>query len=105
MLGKKTLLAAQLLTGEGDATSSFSTKAINQQPGRGLNVNRYNLKFHVETKEEIELRKEQARKAVAPGSETELELGTDYCFVPGLEFPKRPEWDYSLTQQELVSQF
>lgn len=77
-------------------------EAINLQPGKGRNVNRYNLKFHVESKEEIEARKELAMKAIIPEAETGLEMGTDYCFVPGLEFPQRPKWDYNLTQQMLV---
>ena len=77
-------------------------EAINLQPGKGRNINRYNLKFHVETKEEIEARKEVARQVIVPEAETGLEMGTDFCFVPGLEFPKRPKWDYNLTQQMLV---
>jgi hypothetical protein len=71
-------------------------EAINLQPGTGRNVNRFNLKFHVESKEEI------ARQAIVPEAESGLELGTDFCFVPGLEFPQRPKWDYNLTQQKLV---
>lgn len=67
-------------------------------------MNRYNLKFHVETKEEIEARKEIARQAIVPETESGLEHGTDFCFVPGLEFPQRPKWDYKLTQQMLVNQ-
>lgn len=90
-----------------DGVSSVSaivpTEAINQQPGgRGRGVNRYNLKFHTETREEIEERKKIARQAIIPEDETGLELGTDFCFIPGLEFPQRPKWDYSLSQQMLV---
>ena len=78
-----------------------ATRAINQQPGLSRNTNRYNLKFHVESKEEIEARKEMARHAIIPEPETNMEKGSDYCFVPGLEFPKRPKWDYSMSQQQL----
>ncbi|XP_057377955.1 guanine nucleotide-binding protein-like 1 [Daphnia carinata] len=98
---KKNYVAQHLLTNDGPAAAASSTEAINLQPGRGRNINRYNLKFHVETKEEIEARKELARQAIVPEPETGLELGTDFCFVPGLEFPQRPKWDYTLTQQML----
>ena len=75
--------------------------ALNQQPGKSKNVNRYNLKFHVETREEIEARKELARQAIVPEPETGLEMEADSFFIPGLEFPKRPKWDYSVSQQHL----
>jgi hypothetical protein len=90
------------LTNDSQAAAGPSMEAINLQPGTGRNVNRFNLKFHVESKEEIEARKEIARQAIVPEAESGLELGTDFCFVPGLEFPQRPKWDYNLTQQKLV---
>lgn len=78
------------------------TENINQQPGRGKQTNRFNLKFHADTKEEIEARKSQARLPFKPEPATSLELGCDMVYVPGLEFPKRPQWDYSLSQELLV---
>ena len=74
---------------------------INQQPGRGRDVNRYNLKFHTETKEEIEKRKESARQAIIPGPEKDLEIGIDSCYHSGLDFPKRQKWSYECSPQEL----
>ena len=104
--GKKNYVAQHLLTNDGTATTSAGiTEALNLQPGRGRNVNRYNLKFHVESKEDIEARKELARQSIIPEPETGLELGTDFCFVPGLEFPQRPKWDYNLSPQMLVFTF
>lgn len=100
--GKKNYVAQHLLTNDSQAAAIPSMEAINLQPGKGRNINRYNLKFHVESKEEIEARKEVARQAIVPEAETGLEMGTDFCFVPGLEFPQRPKWDYNLTQQMLV---
>jgi hypothetical protein len=73
-----------LETTEENSAVNSATESVNQQPGRGKNVNRYNLKFHKETKEEIELRKEEARKAIISESSEGLELGSDYCFIPGL---------------------
>lgn len=103
-LGKKNFVAQHMLSSDDtNSTSLAATEVLNLQTGRGRNVNRYNLKFHVETKEEIEARKELARQAIVPEPETGLEHGTDFCFVPGLEFPQRPNWDYKLTQQMLVS--
>ena len=90
------------MTNDSQVATVPSMEAINLQPGRSGSVNRYNLKFHVESKEEIEARKEVARQAIVPETETGLEMGTDFCFVPGLEFPQRPKWDYNLTQQMLV---
>merc|ERR1719222_485541 len=66
-----------------------------------MNQNRYNLKFHVESREEIEERKAAARLPIVKETPTNLEIGTDFCFIPGLEFPKRPKWDYNLSQQLL----
>lgn len=104
MTGKKNYVAQHLLTNDdgGTATTSGVTEALNLQPGKGRNVNRYNLKFHVESKEDIEKRKELARESIIPEPETGLEMGTDFCFVPGLEFPQRPKWDYNLSHQMLV---
>jgi len=87
---------------EFSSSAILSTQAINQQPGRSSNnQNRYNLKFHVETREQIEERKAIAREPIVKESETGLEMGTDCCFITGLEFPKRPKWDYKLSQQLL----
>lgn len=83
-------------------TKVVQTEEINQQPTRGRQTNRFNLKFHADTKEEIEARKAQARLPFQPKPATSLEIGCDMFFVPGLEFPKRPEWDYKLSAEVLV---
>ena len=87
---------------EGSTSAIVRTEAINQQPGRGRTTNRYNLKFQTETKEEIEARKKIARETIIPEPVSHLEMGTDFCFIPGLEFPQRPRWDYNLSHQVLV---
>ena len=73
-----------LETAEESSAVISATESVNQQPGRGRNANRFNLKFHKETKEEIEQRKEEARKAIIPESSKGLELGSDFCFIQGL---------------------
>jgi len=93
----------KIITTEECASSSIlPTQAINQQPGRSSNnQNRYNLKFHVESREEIEERKAIARQPIVKETMTGLEMGSDFCFIPGLEFPKRPRWKYTMAQQML----
>lgn len=102
-LGEKVKFIPQQSDEETASSSIIPTsQALNQQPqGRSRNINRYNLKFHVETKEEIEARKEQARLPVKKEPDTELEQGTEFCYIPGLEFPKRPKWEYDVSPQLL----
>jgi len=99
---KPSFLPKNVTLEEYASSSIVATQAINQQPGRShMNQNRYNLKFHVESREEIEERKAAARLPIVKETPTNLEIGTDFCFIPGLEFPKRPKWDYNLSQQLL----
>ena len=101
-LAKPSFIPRTLTSEECSSSSILATQAINQQPGRsGSNQNRYNLKFHVESREEIEERKAIARQPIIKETTTNLEMGTDFCFIPGLEFPKRPKWDYNLSHQLL----
>ncbi|XP_065221242.1 guanine nucleotide-binding protein-like 1 [Planococcus citri] len=75
---------------------------INQQPTTAAGKsNRYALQFFKETNEEIQQRKEQARQAIVPVTEEELEIDIDNYFLPELDFPKRPLWDYEMTKEEI----
>lgn len=65
---------------------------------------RYALQFFKETNEEIQQRKEQARQAIVPVSEEELEINMDNYFLPELDFPKRPFWDYEMSKEEIDMQ-
>ncbi|XP_059472020.1 guanine nucleotide-binding protein-like 1 [Neocloeon triangulifer] len=86
--------------GESDG-SGVKVQKLNLQPGRGRNTNRYVLQFQQESKEEIEARKELARKELKPVPEKDLEVDRDCPFPPELDFPKRPPWDSSMTPEVL----
>lgn len=62
---------------------------------------RYALQFFQETNEEIQQRKELARQSITPVSEQEMEIDIDDYFLPELDFPKRPLWDYEMSKEEL----
>ncbi|XP_018572298.1 guanine nucleotide-binding protein-like 1 isoform X2 [Anoplophora glabripennis] len=88
----------------GDEGSSNIQK-INFQPSKDSSSkpNKYALQFFKETKEEIAQRKEFARQSLAPKKEIDLEINeTDY--FTNLDFPKRPEWNFSLGKNELEVQ-
>jgi hypothetical protein len=66
-----------------------------------VDTRRYALQFFNETKEELQKRKEQARQTIVPVSEESLEINIDDFFLPELDFPKRPPWDYAISKEEL----
>lgn len=81
-----------------------SVKKINKQPERkGTNskTNRYALEFFNETREEILLNKEEARREIIPVSSSEFEISTDDYFDEEIDFPKRPKWSYEMSREEL----
>lgn len=75
-------------------------KKINKQPRDNTGKNRYALQFFQETKEEIQKRKEDARKTIEPCSIVEQEVSDDY-FPAEIDLPKRPPWDFSMRKDEL----
>uniref|UniRef100_H2ZWZ7 Guanine nucleotide-binding protein-like 1 n=1 Tax=Latimeria chalumnae TaxID=7897 RepID=H2ZWZ7_LATCH len=92
---------------------NLQVKKINQQPllrkpgERGYDPNRYRLHFERESREEIERRKKVAREKVLQALlETEMEVDIDDIYKPGsvLDFPKRPEWNYKMTKEQLLLQ-
>ncbi|XP_008204925.1 guanine nucleotide-binding protein-like 1 isoform X1 [Nasonia vitripennis] len=75
-------------------------KKINKQPRDNTGKNRYALQFFQETKEELQKRKEDARKALEQCTIEQQEVSDDY-FPTGLDMPKRPAWDFSMSKEEL----
>ncbi|KAG8293308.1 Guanine nucleotide-binding-like protein 1 [Homalodisca vitripennis] len=63
----------------------------------------YALQFYRETEAELKKRKELARKELVPAPETALEINLDDYFDPGLDFPKRPPWNFNMSREELDS--
>lgn len=65
---------------------------------------RYVLQFRRETEEEIKQKKEDARKAIVPVSEQELEFDpAPYFCGDELRFPTRPKWSPDMTRDQLDS--
>ncbi|XP_076342492.1 nucleostemin 4 isoform X2 [Tachypleus tridentatus] len=78
---------------------------LNQQPSRhGTNTtNRYRLHFKKESNQEIQKRKELAMKPYEVLSQEALEVSYEDIFLPGsgLDMPKRPPWNYSMSKEQL----
>lgn len=78
---------------------------LNYQPGssrsKTRDVNRYALQFYKESKEELEIRKDEARKSLTPVAEAEMEIKFECYFPPELDFPKRPPWNFKMSRDEL----
>lgn len=87
-----------------DDEKGVSVKKINEQPGYKGNrskANRYALQFFNESNEEIFMKKEEAKKEIIPVTLKELEVSGDDYFSKDLDFPKRPEWSYDMSREEL----
>ena len=88
---------------EGNEGGSRSAK-LNFQPSSSKNkrdVNRYALQFYRESKEEIEKRKEEARKTLIPVKDVDMEVQFEYYFPSELDFPKRPPWNFNMSREQL----
>lgn len=90
---------------EGLVDSATTTiQAINKQPimgGAKSNPNRYVLQFHKETPAELKERKKQAYETIETVAESDLEHNLDDYFLPELDFPKRPEWNFNMSLDQL----
>jgi hypothetical protein len=64
-------------------------------------LHRYALLFHPETEAEIHEQKEAAHKSINPVSASGLEIAVEDFFLKGLDFPKRPPWNYSMSVEQL----
>lgn len=75
---------------------------INKQPTEDnrSSRNRYALQFFQESKEELRKRKEQAFKSIKPVSLKAQEISDNY-FPSGIDMPKRPAWNFSMTKEQL----
>uniref|UniRef100_A0A8D8XEB5 Guanine nucleotide-binding protein-like 1 n=1 Tax=Cacopsylla melanoneura TaxID=428564 RepID=A0A8D8XEB5_9HEMI len=88
---------------DGD-TATTAINAINKQPvggGSKSNPNRYVLQFHKETAAELKERKERAYQTLEPVDQKDLEHNLDEYFLPELDFPKRPEWNFNMSPEQL----
>ncbi|KAG0722740.1 Guanine nucleotide-binding protein-like 1 [Chionoecetes opilio] len=76
-------------------------ECVSRQPGAQGNANRYNLKFHKETKEEIRRRKAVQHMEITLVPETDLEASTEQFYPRNLRYPVRPEWNKSMSRSAL----
>ncbi|KAI5730064.1 hypothetical protein M8J76_009593 [Diaphorina citri] len=89
-----------------DTTESAAAtiQAINKQPimgGAKSNPNRYVLQFHKESPAELKERKKRAYETLVPVDQKDLEHNLDDYFLPELDFPKRPEWKFNMSIDQL----
>ncbi|KRT80395.1 50S ribosome-binding GTPase [Oryctes borbonicus] len=97
---KKTLLVHKQENVDEEASSS--TQKINFQPTKNVSqINKYVLQFHNETKEELKERRELARQSLKKLLEKELEINSENYFLKDLDFPKRPQWSFEMTTEQL----
>ncbi|XP_015121472.1 guanine nucleotide-binding protein-like 1 [Diachasma alloeum] len=73
---------------------------INKQPRDTTGRDRYALQFFQESKEELQHRKEEGRKTIHPLPLDQQEVSSNY-FPEGLNMPKRPPWDFSMSRELL----
>ncbi|KAM9310230.1 LOW QUALITY PROTEIN: guanine nucleotide-binding protein-like 1 [Pholidichthys leucotaenia] len=95
---------------QSDTSDSETTdvRKINQQPfyrDSGYDPNRFRLHFEKESKEEVEKRKKMAREKVlqtVSDKELEVDINDIYPSEKGLDFPRRPSWNYEMTRESLL---
>lgn len=66
--------------------------------GRGTS-NRYALQFYKESDERLQQMRQDAYKPLEFVDKINLEIGTDD--FAGYNFPKRPEWTYAMSKEQL----
>lgn len=59
------------------------------------------MQFYKETKQELEERKKDAFMSLNMCKEVDLEIKLEDYFPSGMDFPKRPPWDFSMSKEEL----
>lgn len=108
----------ELKKGQKNKLGSFQHKNFDKEEDEGssrgvLNVNdykttkssskpnRYALQFFRETNAEIKERKELACQSLNKAKEEDLEIDYDSCFVPELDFPKRPPWSFNESLEKI----
>ncbi|XP_071452354.1 guanine nucleotide-binding protein-like 1 [Hetaerina americana] len=103
-VGQKLLPSHTASSSEESFSTELEVHKLNQQPVKHLgkaNPNRYVLKFHRDSPEDVRQRKEAALLGLASRSEEELEIEADIYFPSGLDLPVRPPWDFSMSKIEL----
>lgn len=70
--------------------------------GGGSKANRYALQFYKETDRQLRAMREDSLKPLVYAKPTDLEV--DSHFFDGYDFPKRPEWSYRMSKEQLNSQ-
>ena len=60
--------------------------------------------IHVQSKDEIRAKKEEAMQPYILRSSEEMECGTETFYNPPIMFPTRPKWDHSLSRTKLEQQ-
>uniref|UniRef100_A0A336LYH6 Guanine nucleotide-binding protein-like 1 n=1 Tax=Culicoides sonorensis TaxID=179676 RepID=A0A336LYH6_CULSO len=78
-----------------------TVQKINLQPNLDSRSksNRYVLQFHKETNKQLKEMREEARKSLEYVSEKELEVGDEY--FKGYDFPKRPQWSFAMSKEQV----
>ncbi|KAJ8672775.1 hypothetical protein QAD02_004035 [Eretmocerus hayati] len=87
-------------SGKDESEFERGIKKINKQPRDNSGRNRYALQFFQETKEELLKRREEAWQMVESLPLEKQEVSDDY-FPSGLDMPKRPSWDFSMSKEEV----
>lgn len=88
---------------EGNAAHTKQMIKINEQPKDSRSSrSKYALQFFQESNEKLRKRKERAFKSIEPASLKDQEISDNY-FPPGIDMPKRPPWDFSMTKEQLES--
>lgn len=102
--------SVQVVRGHGDVgghsvQSQLEVLHVHEQPatGKDFDPNRFRLHFLKISPEEMNQRKEAARKAIkkAPQEELEISFESVHGSDNSLDFPKRPAWNYNLTKAQL----
>lgn len=72
---------------------------INYNGSGKSNSNRYALQFYRESDQQLKQMKDESRKAYTRVSLRELEIGN--TFFSEYDFPKRPQWTYAMSKEQL----
>lgn len=81
-----------------DSASNAQKMTYQQKKGKS---DRYVLQFYQEADEEIQRRKEIARHSLEYVTEDKQEINGDEYFPKEVDFPKRPEWSYDMSREEV----
>lgn len=105
--GRKLNLGSRHRANDSDDEAKPVIEKLNAQPkqnasaSKNQNSTRYALQFFQETKEELQAKKESARRELNPVPESELEMCSEEFFPHEMDFPVRPPWDFNMSREEL----